>query len=119
MIFKNYEEYLQELKKITQEYKGKMGCIVEFNGFVREYDLKEGKKVPAVGLKIEETILEKLQDIREKAIKNYELIEVVIYHNVGFLGIGERVASIAILAKHRWEAFEAIKFIIEEMKKYH
>lgn len=119
MIFKDYEDYLKRLKKLACEYKGKVGCIVEFNGFVREYDLKEGKKVSTTGLNISETIFENLKDIREKAIKIYGLLEVIIYHNIGFLQVGERISSIAIVARHRWEAFEALKFIIDEIKKFH
>ncbi len=119
MVFKSYEEYFESLKKLANKYKGKIGCIVEFNGFVRDYDFKEREKVPAIGLKVSEIVFEKLREIREKAVKNFDLIEVIIYHNVGFLKVGERIASIAVFARHRWEAFEALKFIIEEIKKYH
>ncbi|PMP97423.1 MAG: hypothetical protein C0169_03070 [Thermodesulfobacterium geofontis] len=119
MIFKDYKNYFEKKEFLREALKGKYGCIVEFNGFVREYDLKEGKEIPAKGLDIKEVVIEKLKEIREEAIKKFGLIEVIIYHAVGFLKVGERVVSIAVFAKHRKEAFLALSFIIDEMKKYH
>lgn len=119
MVFKNYKDYSEKKEDLCESLKGKFGCIMEFNGFVREYDLIEGKEVPAKGLDIKELVIEKLKEIREEAIKIFNLIEVVIYHAVGFLDVGERVASIAVFARHRKEAFLALSFIIDEMKKYH
>ena len=119
MIFKDYKTYLKEKENLCEKLKGKFGCILEFNGFVREYDLKGVEKIPAKGLDIKELVIEKLKEIREEAIKNFDLIETIIYHATGFLKVGEMVASIAIFAKHRQEAFLALSFIIDEMKKYH
>lgn len=119
MIFKDYKNYLENKERLCENLKGKYGCIMEFNGFVREYDIVEGKEVPAKGLNIKEIVIEKLKEIREEAIKQFGLIEVIIYHAVGFLNVGERVASIAVFARHRKEAFLALSFIIDEMKKYH
>ncbi|MCD6549041.1 MAG: molybdenum cofactor biosynthesis protein MoaE [Thermodesulfobacterium sp.] len=119
MIFKNYQDYLNKKENLSEVLKGKYGCIVEFNGFVREYDIKGGKRVSAKGLNVEEVVIEKLKEIRDEAIKKYDLIEVVIFHETGFLEVGERVASIAVFARHRKAAFLALAFIIDEMKKYH
>ncbi len=119
MIFRNYQEYLDKKETLAQSLKGRYGCIVEFNGFVREYDIKGGKRVPAKGLNVGEVVIEKLKEIRDEAIKKYDLLEVVIFHETGFLEVGERVASIAVFARHRKEAFLALAFIIDEMKKYH
>jgi len=119
MIFIDYNFYLNKKEDLTESLKGKYGCIVEFNGFVREYDLKGEEKIPAKGLEIKDIVIEKLKEIREEAIKKYDLLEVIIYHATGFLKVGERVTSIAVFARHRNEAFSALAFIIDEMKKYH
>ncbi len=119
MILKNYQEFLERKKILINNLKGKFGCVVEFEGFVREYDLKGREKVPAKGLDIKETIIEKLKEIREEAIRKYEIIEVLIYHATGFLKVGERISVVAVFARHREPAFSALAFIIEEMKKYH
>lgn len=119
MIFHSYEEYLSKKELLSNSLKGKYGCIVEFNGFVREYDLKGEEKIPAKGLNIDSKVLEKLNKIREEAIKKYELIEVIIFHQTGFLEVGEKVVSVAVFARHRKEAFSSLAFIIDEIKKYH
>lgn len=119
MIFKNYQEFTSQKESLIQKYQGKFGCIVEFSGFVREYDLIEGKEVPSQGMVIGEEVFEKLENIREEAISRYGLIEVILYHNTGNLKVGDRITGICIFAKHRNEAFLALEYIISEIKKYH
>ncbi|WP_038056757.1 molybdenum cofactor biosynthesis protein MoaE [Thermodesulfobacterium hydrogeniphilum] len=119
MVVKTYKDYMEKKEKFIRDLKGKFGCILEFHGFVREYDLKNGKEVPSRGLNIDKKILEKLKDIKKEAKKKFDLVEILIYHNIGFLKIGERIASISVFAKHREEAFSALAFIIDEIKKYH
>ena len=119
MITKSYEEFSKKIDEYIEKYKGKFGCIVTFNGFVRDYDLKDGEKVPAKGMQIDEDILEKLKTVVEEAKNKFDVIDILVYHNTGFLNVGERIASIAVFAKHRKEGFEALEFIINEMKKYH
>jgi len=68
---------------------------------------------------IDEDILEKLKLIIEDAKNKFDVIEILFYHNIGFLNVGERIASIAVFARHRKEGFEALEYIIDEMKKYH
>jgi molybdopterin synthase catalytic subunit len=119
LIFSNYDEFNKKIDECIKKYRGKFGCIVTFNGFVREYDLKDGEKVPTKGMNIDETILEHLKAIVNEAKNKFDIIDVLVYHNTGFLNVGERIASIAVFAKHRKEGFEALEFIISEMKKYH
>jgi molybdopterin synthase catalytic subunit len=119
MIFNNYEEFCKKMDEYIEKYKGKFGCIVTFNGFVREYDIKNGEKIPSKGMHIDEDILEKLKLIIEDAKNKFDVIEILFYHNTGFLNVGERIASIAVFARHRKEGFEALEYIINEMKKYH
>ncbi len=107
------------MDELIKKYKGKFGCIVTFDGFVREYDIKDRKKIPSKGMYIDENILEKVKPIIDEAKCKFDIIEVLFYHNTGFLKIGERISSIAVFAKHRKEGFEALEFIISEMKKYH
>ncbi len=119
MIVKTYKDYIEEKDKFIKDLKGKFGCILEFHGFVREYDLKEDEKIPSQGLSIDKKILEKLKNIEKKAKEKFNVLEILIYHNIGFLKIGERISSISVFAKHRKEAFLALAFVIDEIKKYH
>ncbi|WP_028841546.1 molybdenum cofactor biosynthesis protein MoaE [Thermodesulfobacterium hveragerdense] len=119
MVFKEYQAYLDKKEEVTKKLLGKFGCMVEFNGFVREYDLKGGEVVPAEGMFIKDEVFNHLEDIRKNTIEKFGLIEVIIYHNQGFLKVGDRVTGFTILAKHRYEAFEALQYLINEVKKYH
>jgi molybdopterin synthase catalytic subunit len=119
MIFKVFEDYLRKKEEVGKELSGKFGCIVEFNGYVREHDIVDGREVPTSGLNIKEEVFFHLHEIRGKAIEKFALLEVLVYHNQGFLKVGERVTAIAIFAKRRFEAFSALEFIISEIKKYH
>jgi molybdopterin synthase catalytic subunit len=109
MIFKTFDEYLKIKEKVIDELSEKFGCIVEFNGYVREYDIVDGGEVPTSELYIKDEVFFHLHEIREKAIEKFGLLEVLVYHTQGFLKVGERVTAIAIFAKRRFE----------EIKKYH
>jgi Molybdopterin converting factor, large subunit len=63
---------------------------VEFNGYVREHDIVDGREVPTSGLNIKDEVFFHLHEIREKAIEKFGLLEVLVYHNQGFLKVGER-----------------------------
>jgi molybdopterin synthase catalytic subunit len=119
MITSNHEEFNRKLNEYIEKYKGKFGCIVTFNGFVRDYDLKDGEKVPTKGMNIDDTVLEHLKAVVKEAKNRFDVIDILVYHSTGFLNVGEKIASIAVFAKHRKEGFEALEFIISEMKKYH
>ncbi len=119
MVTNNYSEYLRKKEEIIKNLKGDLGCVLEFHGFVRNYHLKKGKKVQCSGLEIKEDVPEILEDVVDKAKKSFQVIEVLVYHNTGFLKVGERISAISVFAKHRKEAFLALEFLIKEMKKHH
>jgi molybdopterin synthase catalytic subunit len=103
-----------------EKYKGEMGCCASFTGFVRNYDLKEGKKISTDGMSIRIDNLESiLYEIRKNALKKFDILDVVIYHNSGDLKIGDIISSYYVFSKHRQEAFLAVEYIIYELKKYH
>ncbi len=119
-IFNNYDEYLKNVSRLIKKYDEEMGCCTSFTGFVRNYHLKEGNIIPTEEMIIEiDGLYEALSEIRKKALKKYGLLDVIIYHNSGCLKVGEIISSYHIFAKHRQEAFLAMEYIINEIKKYH
>ncbi|WP_421077804.1 molybdenum cofactor biosynthesis protein MoaE [Methanothermococcus sp. Ax23] len=118
MIFGDYEKFKEKVDELIENNKGEMGCYTSFTGFVRNYEIKEGEKVPADKMEIPD-ILDKLVDIRKDAIEKFNLLDVIIYHNKGTLGVGEIVSSYYVFARHRKEAFLAMEYIIDEIKRYH
>ena len=53
----------------------------------------------------------------ERALKDFDIIEVAILHRYGEIGIGENIVLIVVGAEHRAEAFRACKWAIDELKQ--
>ncbi|ABR56035.1 molybdenum cofactor biosynthesis protein MoaE [Methanococcus aeolicus] len=119
MIYQNHEEFEKELEKLKKEYNGKMGCFVSLSGFVRDYHFKEGKKTPAESMDLSKIDYDIIEEIRQKAIEKFGLLDAIVYHNKGILKVGDLVSSITVFTKHRDEAFLACRYIIDEIKRYH
>ena len=118
MISGDYEKFKEKVDELIEKYKGEMGCYVSLTGFVRNYEIKEGEKVPADKMEIPD-ILDILEDIRKDAIEKFDLLDVAIYHDKGTLKVGDVVSSIYVFARHRKEGFLACEYIIDRIKKYH
>jgi len=59
----------------------------------------------------------KLREIRERAMKDFDVIEVVILHRYGEIRIGDNIVLIVVGAEHRAEAFRACEWAIDELKR--
>jgi MoaD family protein len=103
---------VDEIKKSSPT----IGGIVTFLGTTR--DLSRGKAVSKLEFEHYPGMAEKkLAEIRERAIKEYGIIDATIVHRVGTLSIGENIVLIVVAAAHRDEAFRACRFCIDELKR--
>jgi len=59
----------------------------------------------------------KLREIRERALKDFDILEVLIVHRYGPIAIGENIVLIIVGAEHRADAFKACKWCIDELKQ--
>jgi len=59
----------------------------------------------------------KLMEIRERALKDFDIKEVSIVHRISEIGIGENIVLIVVGAAHRADAFKACKWCIDELKR--
>ena len=106
------DDEIERLKKSSSA----IGAIVTFLGTTR--DISEGKRVSKLEFEHYPGMAEKkLADIREKALKDYGVIDVIIVHRVGVLPVGENIVLIAVAAGHRDKAFRACRFCIDELKR--
>ena len=92
------------------------GALVTFEGLVRSSN--EGKKV----LRLEYETYEPLATregnrIIEEALNRFEIRKAACVHRTGMLEIGELAVWIGISAGHREAAFDACRYIIDEVKK--
>jgi molybdopterin synthase catalytic subunit len=59
----------------------------------------------------------KLREIRERALKDFDIVELLIIHRHGEIMIGENIVLIIAGAEHRAEAFRACRWAIDELKQ--
>ncbi len=118
MITIQQETFSIELitEKIRRSSKN-IGAIVTFVGYVRDFDKDEHKKLFSMKLEHYSGMTEKiLADIDKKANSRWALTATEIIHRVGELEPTEPIVCVAVASKHRNDAFDAARFIIDFLK---
>lgn len=97
--------------------KTTIGAHDIFLGQVRA-DIIEGKEVAYIDYTAyKEMAEEKLDEIREATFAKYELTCMHIYHSLGKVAAGEICLFVFVSSKRRKVVFDAITYIVEEIKK--
>ena len=92
------------------------GAVVDFWGVVRE--LEDGRKIEGIDYEAHKAMAEhQMKVIADAAAETFELSQVVLHHRVGFVRTGEASLFLRVSAQHRAAAFEASKWIVDELKK--
>ena len=98
------------------QVKTNIGAHDIFLGQVRTDEI-DGKTVTAIEYSVYEEMANKVFDeIREAAFKKYDLICAHIYHSKGIVKTGELCLFVFTSSKHRAMAFDATRYITEEIK---
>lgn len=99
------------------QVKTKIGAHDIFLGQVRA-DIIDGKEVIAIDYSAYEEMANKVFDeIRESAFDKFDLTCSHIYHSTGIVKTGELCLFVFTSSKHRSMAFDATRYITEEIKK--
>jgi len=105
----------QELERVRSRSK-RIGGIATFLGIAR--DRSRGRDVDSITFEHYEGMAQKtLRDIRERALKDFDILELLIIHRYGDITIGENIVLIIAGAEHRADAFRACKWAIDELKQ--
>jgi molybdopterin synthase catalytic subunit len=64
-----------------------------------------------------EMATEKLRHLTKQAAERWPIVKVAILHRVGRVALGEPSVVIAVSTPHRADAFDACRFLIDELKK--
>ena len=105
----------EEINRVRDRSK-RIGGIAMFLGTAR--DRSNGRDVDSITFEQYEGMArKKLQEIRERALKDFDIIEALVLHRYGDIGIGENIVLIVVGAEHRAEAFRACKWAIDELKQ--
>lgn len=92
------------------------GAVVTFEGRVRNHN--EGQRV--VRLEYEafiELASKEGQRIIDEALKHHTIVTAHCVHRTGLLEIGEVAVWIGVSAGHRGAAFDACRYIIDQLKQ--
>jgi molybdopterin synthase catalytic subunit len=96
--------------------KTAIGAHNIFLGQVRS-DVIDDKTVTAIEYTAyEEMANAKFHEIREAAFEKFELTCMHIYHSLGIVNAGEICLFVFVSSPHRKMVFEALEFIVEEIK---
>ena len=107
------------LDAVINQVRGRskrIGGISIFLGTAR--DRSKGRDVDSITFEHYEGMAQKkLCEIRERALKDFDIIEAAILHRYGEIGIGDNIVLIVVGAEHRAEAFRACQWAIDELKR--
>lgn len=91
------------------------GASVCFEGWVRDHN--EGRNVVALDYEAYAPIADKEgQAILAEAMQRFELHSVRCQHRVGALQLGDCAVWVGVSSSHRAAAFDACRYIIDEVK---
>ncbi|MDH7444168.1 molybdenum cofactor biosynthesis protein MoaE [Aquimarina sp. 2201CG14-23] len=97
--------------------KTTIGAHDIFLGQVRADNI-DGKIVQAIDYSAYKDMAEdKFHEIREATFSKFDLTCMHIYHSLGIVKTGEICLFVFVSAPHRKVAFEALEFLVEEIKK--
>ncbi len=92
------------------------GAVVVFEGVVRNH--ARGKRVRHLEYEAYEPMaLKMLEEIGERARKEFAIRDIGIVHRLGRMGTTECSVVIVVTAAHRGAAFDACRFAIDTLKK--
>ncbi len=94
----------------------RMGGIATFLGCAR--DFSEGRSVSRISFDAYGSMaLSEMKRIRLDAMERYDLIDARIVHRIATVSAGDNIVFIAAGAEHRAAAFDACRYMIDELKK--
>jgi molybdopterin synthase catalytic subunit len=94
---------------------GRFGATAVFVGTMRDFN--QGEAVQRLFLEHYPGMTEShLELIAAEAAQRWDLIDTLIVHRVGELKPGEPIVLVAVWSAHRKDAFEASRYLMEELK---
>jgi len=92
------------------------GAFVNFWGVVRRFE--DGNEIEGIDYEAHRKMAKhQLERIAEKAAERFGLKRVVVHHRIGFIAVEEPSLFVRVASSHRSEGFEAIQWIVDELKK--
>jgi molybdopterin synthase catalytic subunit len=104
-----------EINRYQGELLGRYGATAIFVGTMRDFN--EAVMVYSMTLEHYPGMTERhLQRISEEAMARWDILDLLLLHRVGEVQPGDPIVLVAVWSAHRAAAFEACRFLIEDLK---
>ena len=111
--FEPYQCLLDYQQKAN--FAGKFGATAVFVGSMREFN--QGDDVEMMELEHYPGMTEKyLEKISIEAAKKWDILDALIIHRVGVMQPNDPIVLVAVWSAHRAAAFDASRYLMEELK---
>jgi molybdopterin synthase catalytic subunit len=111
----NAWQELHGYQETFNELQGKYGATAVFVGTMR--DMNESTAVKAMFLEhYPEMTFRYLDKIARRASTQWNILDALVLHRVGNIHPEDTIVLIAVWSKHRDDAFQACRYILEELK---
>jgi len=112
--FDTWQE-LHDYQESLAVSKGQYGATSVFVGTMRDFN--DSQSVQAMFLEhYPEMTSRYLDKIANEALEQWDILDTFIIHRVGQIDPDDTIVLIAVWSAHRNDAFEACRYIIEELK---
>jgi molybdopterin synthase catalytic subunit len=106
---------VQARQRETLARPGAFGATAVFVGSMRDFN--EGDAVKAMTLTHYQGMTERhLGRIAEEAAARWPIDDVLVIHRVGAMMPGDPIVAVAVWSAHRAAAFDACRYIMEDLK---
>lgn len=109
-------DVIDEEKIIANLRRIDAGAVATFAGTVRAETDGDRRLVALDYDAYDAMASEQLESIRQRALKNFAILDAIVAHRLGRLELGETSILVAIAAAHRAGAFEACRWIVDTVK---
>ena len=113
LSFDPWDEIRLHQQEMNRE--GQYGAAASFVGTMRDFN--EGEPVHCMTLEHYPGMTEKhLEEICRDAKQRWDLLDTLILHRIGEIQIADPIVLVCVWSAHRAEAFDACRFIMEDLK---
>lgn len=106
---------LQQFQAEQPSLAGKAGATSVFVGTMRDFN--QGDEVVAMTLEHYPGMTERqLELIVEEAQQQWQVLDALVVHRTGPVNPNESLVLVAVWSTHRGDAFDASRFIMEQLK---
>lgn len=109
----NINDLLSEIKRSSSE----IGAVTIFVGSARSIGGDGGRVLRLEYEAYEEAAVKALEKIISDLREKYGIIDAIVEHRVGWVGVGEDIVYALVASKHREEGFKSTIELVERLKR--